>query len=207
MTISQYVNMSISLLAVLNPLGGAAIYLSMIGGFSDADLKAIPPRFTIGVIVTLLISFWVGHYFLTLFGINLPSFQVAGGLILVLIGLGQILPKAESDSSTTPVSEKKANIAIVPLAIPLVAGPGGIAIVISDAEIMHSHLIDKFIFCLILIVLGLFMGVMIKYAPSIGKKLGSAAMSTVARVMGLIIAAIGMNMLAHGMLSLFPGLH
>jgi multiple antibiotic resistance protein len=198
--------MSISLLAVLNPFEVSTIYLSMIEGRSKQELNAIAVLFTIAVAIILLVSFWVGHIFLKLFGLNLPSFEVAGGLILAFIGLGMILPKPAPANSNTSPGAGKQQIAVVPLAIPIAAGPGVIAIVIADAERLHNVFADKAIFTGILLILALIMGMTVKYTPTIGRKLGHTAMQTISRVMGLIITAIALNMLANGMLGLFPGL-
>lgn len=211
MDAASYINISISLLAVLNPVGTMAIYISLMGDRSPAELNSITIRFTIAIILITAISEWAGHYFLQLFGINLPSFEVAGGIILALIGLNMILPKPSNTEQHTSVSPKKGtstptSIAIVPLAIPIAAGPGVIALIIAKAEKMHGILTEKFIFAGILILLCLIMGLTMKAAPTIHKKLSSTAMATISRIMGLVIAAIGMNMLAHGMLGLFPGL-
>lgn len=209
MDISAYITMSISLLAVLNPIGTATIYISLMGNRSPKELNSIAVRFTIAIIVITAISEWGGHYFLQLFGINLPAFEVAGGVILALIGLNMILPKpgADEQKSTTPKLHKpEAPIAVVPLAIPMAAGPGVIALIIANSEKMHSILADKFIFAGILVVLCLIMGITMKAAPTLHKKMSTTTLATVARIMGLVIAAIGMNMLANGMLGLFPGL-
>lgn len=211
MDVTSYINISISLLAVLNPVGTMAIYISLMGDRTPAELNSIAVRFTIAILIITAISEWLGHYFLQLFGINLPSFEVAGGIILALVGLSMILPKpgnAEKHTAVTPKNDQAAStsIAVVPLAIPIAAGPGVIALVIASAEKMHGLVVDKLIFAALLVVLCLIMGLTMKAAPSIHKKLSATAMATVSRIMGLVITAIGMNMLANGMLGLFPGL-
>lgn len=214
MTVGQFVTISISILAVLNPIGTAAIYISLMGNRSAAELKAITVRFTIAILIITAISEWIGHYFLTLFGINLPSFDVAGGIILGMIGLGLILPKGNSDQvhkslkpSDSSSGAPHQDIAIVPLAVPIGAGPGVIALIIASAERMHGHFADKLIFAAILVVLCFIMWLTMRFAPVLKQKLSTLTLSTMSRIMGLIITAIGMKMLADGMLGLFPGLH
>ena len=131
-------------------------------------------------------------------------------MILIIIGIGMILPKISAETQTdeptstlTPVH--KPAIAVVPLAIPLTAGPGCIALIIATAE-RYSTLLDKGIFTLLTIILAILCGIILRYAPSIGKHLGDTGLKTLGRTMGLIITAIGFNMLATGMAALFPGL-
>ena len=210
MTIAVLSTIFVSLFALLNPLSVAAIFLSMSPAYTAQELKVINMQYTLAVAIIMMISIWMGHLFLLLFGLNLPAFQGAGGLILIIIGIGMILPKIAAETQTdeptaTAKHTYKPAIAVVPLAIPLTAGPGCIALIIATAE-RYSSLLDKGIFTLLTMVLAILCGIILRYAPSIGKHLGDTGLKTLGRTMGLIITAIGFNMLAIGIGSLFPGL-
>lgn len=210
MTFAVLSTIFVSLFALLNPLSVAAIFLSMSPAYTAQELKVINMQYTLAVAIIMMISIWMGHLFLLLFGLNLPAFQGAGGLILIIIGIGMILPKIaaetrsdEPENTSTPTY--KPAIAVVPLAIPLTAGPGVIALIIATAE-RYSSLLNKGIFTLLSIILAIICGIILRFAPSIGKHLGDTGLKTLGRTMGLIITAIGFNMMATGISHLFPGL-
>ena len=210
MTFAVLSTILVSLFALLNPFSVAAIYVSMSSAYTPQELKIINVQYTIAVAVIMMISVWMGHLFLLLFGLNLPAFQGAGGVILIIIGIGMILPNVsatttETSQASASSSVYKPAIAVVPLAIPLTAGPGVIALIIATAE-RYSSLLDKAIFTLLTIILAIICGIILRYAPAIGKHLGETGLKTLTRTMGLIITAIGFNMLAIGLSHLFPGL-
>lgn len=211
MTFAILATVFVSLFALLNPLSVAAIFLSMSSAYSADELKTLNVQYTIAVALIMIISIWMGHLFLLLFGLNLPAFQGAGGLILIIIGIGMILPKISAETGTNEASKiakpaYKPAIAVVPLAIPLTAGPGVIALIIATAE-RYPSLIDKSIFTVLSVVLAIICGVILRFAPTIGKHLGDTGLKTLGRTMGLIITAIGFNMMSIGIIHLFPGLN
>lgn len=210
MTIAVLSTIFVSLFALLNPLSVAAIFLSMSSAYTAQELKIINMQYTLAVAIIMMISVWMGHLFLLLFGLNLPAFQGAGGLILIIVGIGMILPKIMPDtqasgSSSHAIPIYKPAIAVVPLALPLTAGPGVIALIIATAE-RYSTVLDRSIFTLLTMILAIICGIILRFAPSIGKHLGDTGLKTLGRTMGLIITAIGFNMLATGIGTLFPGL-
>jgi multiple antibiotic resistance protein len=195
-----------NLLAVLNPLAVAAIYTTMIDGKTTAQLKTITIQFTLATAIIMLVSLWFGQAFLNIFGLNVPSFECAGGAILIIVGIRLILPKSNKDDMDSASGNVGNSIAIVPLAIPLCAGPGVIAILIATGVSYHTFS-QHLLLTGISILLALVCGTTIYFAPNIARKLGPTGMKTVSRVMGLIITAIGFNILSKGFLGLFPGLH
>jgi multiple antibiotic resistance protein len=141
-------------------------------------------------------------------GTSLASFRVGGGIVLLLMALAML--RGQTDAVRTTPAEKaeaedKRTIAVVPLAIPLLAGPGSISTVIiqmhrSDAE-YHSLLV-----ILIITLVCLFLWLVLRMAATIGKVLGQIGLNIINRLFGLILTAIAVEIMANGLRELFPAL-
>lgn len=124
---------SVGLLLVANPVGNLPIYLSFTTGDRKSDL-AIARICAVTVAVTLLVSDWLGNPLMRAFGISIGAFQAAGGLILLLIGLSMLRSQTSSihhDPASVTRDADSALKGVVPLGIPLIAGPGSIALVLA----------------------------------------------------------------------------
>ena len=206
MKLLDAVTLLVSLLVLLNPVSLSAAYMSMMKNHTHDEMRSIPFNFTVAIIIIMLISVWLGQILLQIFGITLPSFQLAGGLVLLLLGLGMIFPKTTEASVSVKKVTNVTSLAVVPLAIPLGAGPGVIAFLIENSERFSSflgHLALSGI-CLIICVTA---GVILHYAPPIAKKIGETGIQTLSRVAGLIISSLGAEMLARAATGFFPSLH
>lgn len=199
----------VSLITVLNPIGNAALYIGMVANRTPHQQRQIAIRCGIGVAVILVIVSWVGNWVLDFFGISLSAFQLAGGLIVVLIALSMLKGHShkENVSSENQLDNKaqRHSIAIVPLATPIVAGPGSISLLISHSSYLNT-VTDKLLESLMSIMMGVMVSIIFGIAPSIKRILGEYGMEIVSRVMGLILCAIAFQMIIAGMTSAFPRL-
>lgn len=203
-----YAKSFIGLLAIVNPLGAIPIFLSLSLDRSPTQCRAIAKTSASGVAIILIVAAWAGEAILNFFGIGIPAFRVGGGLLILLMALSMLHAK-QSHTQQTPAeadeADSKENIAIVPLAIPLMAGPGAISLVIVDAHQIGTWGGRFAISGGILTVAGA-VWIALRLANPIGEKLGTTGLNIATRIMGLLLAAIGVQMLAAGMLKLFPGL-
>ena len=133
--------------------------------------------------------------------------MAAGGVIVLLIGLQMLSNKSEHKGSAAETEDAKSrpSIAVVPLAIPMVAGPGTMATVLVAAQ-QHPSVLSKVEISIVIMVLAALYGLMFSFATPISKRLGAAGMGVVTRVMGMILAAIAVGMLADGLKGMLPGL-
>jgi multiple antibiotic resistance protein len=202
MSVTVFINTFFNLLAVLNPLVVAAVYFSMLTPGIRAQHANIVRKFTIAVAVILLIDFWFGRFILDLFGISLAACNCTGGLILIIIGVSLVLPSpATQDQKST--KNLTASIAIIPLAIPLCAGPGVIPLVIGLSVTYPTH--PEFIMLSsMMLLLALMCGLILYFAPSLSKKLGPIGMDVVEKIMGIIVVAIGFSTLLKGITAIYP---
>ena len=207
--LSTFITFAVGLIAILNPIGNAAIYIGMIDGRDKSEQHKIAFTCMIGIAVILVLVTWIGLPLLNFFGISIGAFQTAGGLIVLLIALDMIRAKQHNNDHHNAPEQKSAKekdgIAIVPLAIPIIAGPGAISAIVANMHDMHT-VSDKLMVSGIGIGCAVLMGIVLFFVPAIGRVLGEFGMKIVTRVMGLLLAAIAFQMLGDGLIALLPGL-
>jgi multiple antibiotic resistance protein len=198
----------VGIFAILNPLGAIPIYLSMMTDRRPEVMQHTALKASVAVAVILILAVWVGGALLSFFGIGIPAFRIAGGLLVLLIAIAMFGAKtspARHTDAEQSEGEAKNDIAVVPLAIPLLAGPGAISLAIVDAH-QAGSLPDKIVFSIGIICVTAIVWLVLRLAEPIGKRLGTGGINIATRVMGLILAAMAVQFMADGMLELFPGL-
>ncbi|MEB3319053.1 MAG: MarC family protein [Cyanobacteriota bacterium] len=199
-----------SLLALLNPLADFAFFLSLTAGRSRSEQRGIAIQAAIAIAVIMVTVIWLGNPILTGFGISIAAFSVAGGIILFGIGLGMlnsksgVSSKAEMHQTNIEAGQKKPSPAIVPLGIPLSAGPGVITVLLVNAHTNTAGVPGLIAFSLACVALSVLMGVVFWFAPALGRLLGATAMHISTQLMGLVVCAIASQMVLNGLRSAFP---
>jgi len=205
---ASFMLLLIGLIAIVNPLGALPIFLSMSDpNDPDADMRTIN-RAAVAITLILLISAWLGESLLGFFGITIDAFRVAGGLLILLMGIAMLHGKQShvqhSPNEADEIVEKE-DISVVPLSIPLMAGPGAISLVILDAHKIHSWG-GEIILALAIISVAVIAWLVLLVAEKMKDKLGMIGLNIATRIMGLILAAIGVQFIADGIKHLLPGL-
>jgi multiple antibiotic resistance protein len=160
------------------------------------------------VACVLVLSALAGDSVLTLAGTSLGAFRVAGGIVLLLMGLSMLgaqpgpVRQTREDAS---VAAQQSSVAVVPLGIPLVAGPGSITAVIVQMQrgAGAGHL-AAVLACIAVVSLACWLA--LRFAEAIGRTLGPLGLNVVSRLLGLLLAAVAIEMMANGVKQLFPGL-
>ncbi len=152
-------------------------------------------------------SRWLGEEILTLFGVDLASLEAAGGLIIAIVAMSMLYVKRDGihGSGLQGDDDASDSIAVVPLAMPLVAGPGAIATVIVNTK-THQGIEANLMMSLVCVGLSVVLLAAFLSAGVITRLLGPAGMNLVTKFMGLILLAIAVGMLASGVKGLLPGL-
>jgi multiple antibiotic resistance protein len=196
-----------TLFSMMNPIGNLGVFAGMTSNRQDSEARRIAWTCAAAVAITLIIVAWSGSLLLEVFGITVDSLRAAGGVIVLLIGLHMIANKSEHQHSPAELADAKprASIAVVPLAIPIVAGPGTMAAVLVATQ-QHTALLNKVEISVVILALAVFSGLLFCFAGPISRRLGVSGMGVVTRVMGMILAAIAMGMLADGLKGMLPGL-
>jgi multiple antibiotic resistance protein len=202
----------ITLLAVVNPLAIVPFFIHYTEGFSAQQRRETVITSSLTAFMVIAISALLGLQVLEFFGISLASFQVGGGMLLLVSALNMLNARpAEAKPATHDLEEGAqkaamgASIAVVPLTIPLLTGPATISTVVIYAERAR----DFWQLSVLVgygVVIGLATAVCFALAEPIARVLGKTGISVMTRLMGLILAALAVEVMAVGLLKLFPAL-
>lgn len=205
---SAYLTFFIGLIAILNPVGVIPIFINLTQQ-QDEHERQITARMTgFSVGLVLMVSLLFGEKILNVFGISLASFRVGGGILILLMAIS-MMQATMSPTRQTPEEARdavlKENVAVVPLAIPLLAGPGAISTIIlyADRAKVYTHYV---VLAFGIVGVAIFVWAIFSLAQPVSRKLGRTGINVVTRIMGLIMAAIGVEFMANGLKQLFPGL-
>jgi len=205
---NDYLKIFISLIAIVNPLGAIPIFVDLIKGMADQERHRIINVVATTVGLILLTSLLFGEVILQFFGITIHSFRVGGGILLLLMSISMLHAKVSAITQTREEAEEsrdKESIAIVPLSIPLLAGPGGISTVVIAAH-RASGIGHYAVIAVEIVVLSLMLWIVLRLAPLISKHISATGINISTRIMGLILAAIAVEFIANGLKGLFPSL-
>ncbi|PKY09601.1 amino acid transporter [Acidithiobacillus marinus] len=198
----------IALLAILNPIGAIPIFIALTADEDPAQQLATIKLTSRSVAIVLLIAAFLGEYILQFFGISIAAFQVAGGMVLMLLAFNMLQAKSSRYRHTpeeTAEGMSKEAVAVVPLAIPLMAGPGTMVTVIIAHHKNASWLASGLLVLDILIIAGVAY-VALRLARPLSRRLGVTGINISTRIFGLVLAAIAITFIANGLAALFPGL-
>lgn len=197
---SSYMTLFVGLFAMMNPIGNAAIFLSLTSSDDSSTQKKVARTCANAVAVILLITVWLGGYILELFGITTSALTVAGGIVVLLMGLQML---NSSGSSSTTSDSGATNVGIIPLALPLIAGPGAMSNILAHTYLLQTWQ-SKCMVSIVCVVLAIVVAVIFAFANKLLDLIGTAGLTMVTRVMGLILAAIAIQLLATGLPALIP---
>ncbi len=203
---NEYTRFFSSLLVILDPFMAIPILLALTADYTQAERNRVARIATITVATVLILVALTGETLLHWMGTSLGSFRVGGGIVLFLMALAML--QAQTDPVRTTSAEaknaaKKTSIAVVPLAIPLLAGPGAMSTVIIAMHRSSAPHHPWMIMAIILMV-ALILWVVLRLARPIGKMLGEIGLNILNRIFGLILAAIAVEVIANGLKQLFP---
>lgn len=202
------VKIFIALLVLVNPIGAIPIFIGLTPDASAQERKRIAKTASIAVAVIILTFVALGDSLIRLLGISMGSFQVGGGILVMMISLSMMNAAPTATKTTRQETEEaggRANIAVVPLALPLLTGPGTISTVIIYSG--HAHgwwAYLSLVICALLIALACYVA-MIAATP-VSRMLGQTGINIVNRVMGMLLAALSVDIIADGAVKLFPAL-
>ncbi len=202
------VKITIALLAIFNPIGSLPIFISATDGWSKSDRTKTARTVAVTVFIVLCAAAFIGDGILSFFGISIPSFQVGGGILIMLISISMMHGKQGGTRQTAEEAESMAErevIAIVPLSIPLLAGPGAISSMILSAQQQPTFL-GHLSLVIPVILVTIVIWFVFKLSDVITQRLGTIGINIITRLMGLILAAMAVEFIAHGLIGLFPQL-
>ena len=185
--------------ALVNPVYGIPVFLGMTSDFSGAERRRTAMIVAVTIFLTGAVSLLIGEEVLHFLGIDIPSLQIAGGIIVLGIGLAMVGADAPPSGPAAPAgaAEERKNIAIVPLAIPLTIGPGAIATIIMFAH-RYDPVQEVTLLGPVVLIVALLIWLGLRFAEPISHRLGDTVLNVISRVMGIMLAAVAVEMISIG---------
>lgn len=204
-----YFKFFIGLFALVNPVGIIPVFISMTSYQTATARNKTNLTANLSVAIILWSSLFLGDGILQLFGIiSIDSFRIAGGILVVTIAMSMISGKLGEDKQNKQEKSETAireSIGVVPLALPLMAGPGAISSTIVWGTRYHSiaHLLG---FSVAIALFALCCWGVFRMAPWLVRLLGQTGINVITRIMGLLLMALGIEFIVTGIKGIFPGL-
>lgn len=204
-----------ALFSVLNPIGTVPIFVGLTQGYSASERSKTSLITSINVFVILLISFFVGQYVLSFFGITITALRIAGGIIIASSGFsllnGNFSKNKGINKKVQKEVETRQNIALTPLAMPMLAGPGSISLLIayyqelteSNTSITTSEILFS---CFAILAVAILIYLILRSAHYLAKILGSSGIVAISRIIGFLTIAIGIQYIISAVLSIIRGI-
>lgn len=200
----------VTLLAIVNPLAIVPFFIHYTQDFSDEQRRRTVLVAAFSAFVVIAVSALLGLQILEFFGISLASFQVGGGMLLLISSMNMLNAQpAEAKPQTNELEDgaakaaRGASIAVVPLTIPLLTGPATMSTVVIYAE-KAKTVLQLTTLVGYGIVIGLVTAICFSLAEPISRMLGKTGINVMTRLMGLILAALAVEVMAGGLVKLFP---
>lgn len=204
--ISDILKFSITLISIINPIGAIPVFLGFTRYHKNLNINNLTNTCALAVGITILVSLVFGQALLNFFSISVASFTIGGGLLLFTTAFSMI----SGQQSNTKINNEEIRsldfereIGIIPLAIPLLSGPGAISTSIIHAKkfTTPTHWLAGII---MVIAIALLIKVILSYADRIGERLGQLGLNVMTRIMGLILLSMSIEMVAAGIKEIIP---
>ena len=204
---ADYLRFFVTLTAVVDPFLAVPFFLAFTAQRSEAERKRLAQAVAVTVFLVLAIAVFIGEALLNFIGASLPAFRVGGGLVLLLMALAMLNAQAggvrQSKAEAQEMQEGELQ-GVVPLAMPLLAGPGAISTSIIAAE--GGSVLHQLMIVLCIAAVCVLSWITLRAAHRIAARMGTTGLNVATRILGLLLAAMAVQTMAVGMKQLFPGL-
>jgi multiple antibiotic resistance protein len=200
----------VSVFALVDPIGTLPFYAALTGGYSDEDRGFVRDRAVLVAATILTVFAIAGRFLFAAFGFTLAAFQIAGGLLVFLVGYemlqGKVGTTRLSEEDRVDALARREEISVVPLGIPLLAGPGAISTVMIYEGSAGT---DPWAILATFLAIGIAAAatwLILRYGERILRRMGRVGLMAIARVMGLLLAAVGVQFVLNGLHAFAPAL-
>lgn len=204
-TATLFVAAFTSIISVANPLAAIPVFLSLTERNTDKERAGIAKKSSFYMFLLLILFLLAGTYIMSFFGISLPGIRIAGGLIILRAAYAMLNPsdtERKISEEAEEAAKEKEDISFSPMAMPMLSGPGSIAVVIGLASQAEGFM-DLFIMTAAIIVVALISYGVLRLAPFSAKYIGPTGMNAITRMMGFIAMAIGVQFILNGISKFF----
>lgn len=196
----------VGLLPIINPFSTAPMFLAITMGTGAAERRVIARRSVIYMICILLAFMLGGTFIMKSFGLSLPGLRIAGGILVAGLGMG-MLKSNDSDGQTAAERQEtrtKSDVSFTPLAMPILAGPGAISVVIGFASIAQD-VADYVSITLGILAVAVIIFVTLLLSNKLVKLLGVTGLNAMTKIMGFLILCVGIQFLVSGVVQVLTG--
>ena len=201
--ITEYTKFLIGLLAIVDPLGAIPVFIALTVHQSKIQQHKTARLTVVSVFFALMVALLFGEWILWAFGISIDAFRCAGGVILLLMGLWMLQSRGHTTAEIEAAQDE--TIALVPLTMPLLAGPGAMSAVIVYAH-QSSSVVHYLAITLCILLVSLSLLLCFKFLPWFSQHLSKRSIVMSTRIMGLLLVAIAVEFIAGGIKGMFPQL-
>ena len=198
-----------ALFSVLNPLGAIPIYVGLTENDSASERLRISIWTAVNVFIILIISFFVGEYVIQFFGISIDALRIAGGIVIASSGFallsGKFSKKRGINKKATSDAQNRNDIALTPLAMPILAGPGSISLLIAFYQ-DYPDFKDKAIICVSLLAVAIAIFIILRSGHYLSKLLGASGIVAISRIIGFFVIAIGVQYISSAVVNIFKAI-
>lgn len=196
-----FIGSFVALFSIVNPLLAVPVFASLTQKYSHSKRMDIALRASMYVLGILLVFFVAGGLILKFFGISLEGLRIAGGLMIIGSAIEMLQKKERLLPAEQQESEEKDDIAFSPLAMPILSGPGAIAVMIgmtTDAKSFVAYIVILFTIFLVSLICYVFL----LLSPVISQKMGNTMMKSFTRIMGFLLLCVGVQYIVNGIMPL-----
>lgn len=196
----------ISMISILNPIGALPLFITLTRSYSQEEIHKVATNCSYAIFITLVVSLVGGSYILHFFGISILSFRLAGGILISMTALSMLKAQQSPEKLNQEEMDRQTQIkeiGIVPLAIPMLAGPGSISTCIIHSEKLHTFF-GWFSTLLSLSIMSLIIFFILINGRKIREKIGRISLNVMTRIMGLILLAVAVEYISGGLKGIFP---
>ncbi|WMT54526.1 MarC family protein [Acidiplasma sp.] len=204
--IITFVTVYVALFAIMNPIGAVPVLISLTDGYTIKERKDVIRKAVYTASGMIFGFMFLGIYIFDILGINLYDFEIAGGALLFKVGFDMLQGKISQTKMTQAEKEESSEreaIAIAPLGTPLLAGPGSITIAIIFFNEENIALTSRFITIIAIVLVLISSFIILKYSVKTFEKIGKTGSIVISRIMGLLLTAIAVDLIANGIIHIF----
>ncbi|WP_325948298.1 MarC family NAAT transporter [Pseudomonas putida] len=193
----------LALLPLTNPPTTVALFLALSKGLSQKEKNKQAFLTSLYVFLIMALTYYIGEFVMDAFNISIPGLRMAGGGILIIMGLKMLFPPPVQPASASSNPQEQANFAFIPLAMPSTAGPGTIAMIISSAAtIKHSTLFPAWVLMaappLIFLFTAIILWLCLRGSGLVMKITGESGIDAISRLMGFLLVCMGAQFAING---------
>lgn len=200
----------LSLFAIINPMGAVPNYAALTSGYTLKEKRLVIKKAVLVALIVLIIFTLLGQFIFDFLNITVPAFRTAGGAILFLIAMDMVrgnTPQAKLNPKEKEENLESDQIGVVPLGVPLLAGPGSITtVMIAVSDGGPNRLVSSLVVVASVMFVLAFAYMVLRNSDMIFNRLGRTGTKIFSRIMGLLLGAIAIQFMADGLKGLFPAL-